>query len=279
MAWIDICIQAVLSGKILVKMADVLDRRKDPGIMEITEEIRHLTRILNEELWDPETAFYYDRYRSGRLSGVKSIGAYWALLADIIPADRMASFVAHLENPAEFNRPHRVPTLSAEHPLYGADGWRGSIWAPTNYMVLKGLEHNGYDRLCYDIACNNVDNVVRVFEDTGTLWENYAPETPAQGNIAAPNFVGWSGLFPISILFEYIFGIRPDAQQGVIRWHVRRTERHGILRYPLGDRTVDLICEARKSEEEEPRITVKSSGPVTIEVHWNGKITKIEQRG
>jgi hypothetical protein len=278
MAWIDTCIQAVLSGKTLVKMAEVLGRTDDPGILEIQEEIAHLTDILNNEMWDDQIAFYFDRFRSGKLSTLKSIGAYWALLADIVPEDRLDRFVAHLDNPAEFNRPHRIPTMSADHPQYGPNGWSGAVWAPTNYMVLKGLERYGYNELSYDIACNNVENVVKVFEDTGTLWENYDPEKPAQGTIAAKNFVGWSGLYPISILFEYVFGIRPKAERGLIEWHVRRTERHGITRYPFGDAEVDLLCEARASEDEEPQITVKSTLPVKVEVHWKGTVKIIESR-
>ena len=43
------------------------------------------------------------------------------------------------------------------------------------------------------------------------------------------------------------------------------------MQYPLGDATVDIICEARASENEKPIITVKSDKPVTVEVIWNGQ--------
>ncbi len=42
---------------------------------------------------------------------VKTIGAYWALLAEAVPKDRIDRFISHLENPQEFNTPHRVPAL------------------------------------------------------------------------------------------------------------------------------------------------------------------------
>ena len=72
-------------------------------------------------------------------------------------------------------------------------------------------------------------------------------------------------------MFEYVFGIRPDAQNKKITWYVNLTDRHGIMQYPLGDATVDIICEARASENEKPIITVKSDKPVTVEVIWNGQ--------
>jgi hypothetical protein len=45
------------------------------------------------------------------LSEVKTIGAYWTLLAGVVPQERLTKFVGHLDNPAEFKTPHRVPAL------------------------------------------------------------------------------------------------------------------------------------------------------------------------
>ncbi len=278
MVWLDACVQMVLSGKILIKMASVIGRDDDPSLSEIKEEVEFLTKVINDNLWDEDDAFYYDMYKDGSLNHVKSVGAYWTLLADIIPPERLEKFVAHLDNPAEFKRPNRVPTLSADHPEYRPDGgyWKGSVWAPTNYMTLKGLEKNGFNELAYDVACANLENIVQVFLNTGTIWENYAPEFADHGSSSKPEFVGWSGLFPISIMLEYVLGIRPKAEKGAIEWHVRRTERHGVEKYNFSGKEVDLICEARENEKEEPKITVKSSSHVKVEVHWNGKIKTIE---
>ena len=277
MVWLDACIQQVLSAKILISMAEVLDKTNEPGIKELKTEVKNLTKVINDKLWCDKDSYYYDLHRDDTWNYVKSIGAYWALLADIIPEDRLERFVAHLDNPAEFKRPHRVPTISADFPSYRENGgyWNGSVWAPTNYMVLKGLEKNGYNELAYDIACNNLENVVKVYNDTETLWENYAPEYAAHGD-AKDKFVGWSGLFPISIMFEYVFGIRPKAGENKIIWYVNRTERHGVMQYPLGNTDVDLICEARNSEDEEPNVSVKATGPVTVEIHWGKNVKTIK---
>jgi len=198
MVWVDACIQQVLSAKILVQISEIIGRDNDEVISILKEEISSLTNVINEKLWHEEDAFYYDLWKNGELSKVKSVGAYWALLADVIPKERLDKFVAHLDNTAEFNRPCRVPTLSADHPQYVADGnyWCGSVWAPTNYMVLKGLEKNGYADLAYDIAVNCLNNVVSVFKKDATLYENYAPESAINGNPSKSDFVGWSGLFP-----------------------------------------------------------------------------------
>lgn len=195
MIWLDTCIQQVLSAKIILAMAQELGRHED-ALSELSDEVEYLSKFINEELWCGEDSYYYDMYRDGSLNHVKSIGAYWILLAGILPENRLKPFIEHLKNPAEFNRPNRVPTLSADSPLYDKTGgyWRGSVWAPTNYMVLKGLEKYGYNDLAYDIAETSLNNVVKTYNKTSTLWENYSPEEASRGSSSGGSFVGWSGL-------------------------------------------------------------------------------------
>lgn len=275
--WVDACIQMVISGKVLIEMGKILGHESDTKWL--VREVEMLTELINDKLWNEDEAFYFDMWRSG-LSGVKSIGAYWSLLADVVPADRLPRLIAHLETPAEFKRPHRVPTLSADHPDYHEDGgyWKGSVWAPTNYMVLKGLERVGYHGLAHEIACNTLENVVKVFLDTGTVWENYSPEHVHPGNPAKSDFVGWTGLVPIAVLIEYVFGIKADAQNGEIVWRVNLTEQHGMERYPFDGKSVDLVCAARESATDEPQITIKCDTPVKLRVIWPGGEKVIESQ-
>ena len=274
--WVDACLQAVLDAKILCLMAKELDR--SDVLDELGAEIERLTEQINQLLWSDEDAFYYDLWKNSEQNKVKSIGAYWALLADTVPNGKMKSFIAHLEDKNEFNTPHPIPSLSADHSEYDPGGgyWRGGVWAPTNYMVLKGLEKIGEDDLAHRIACKHLNAVVEVFRNTGTIWENYSPEQNTQGNIAKKEFVGWTGLVPISVLFEYVFGIHGDPVHKKIRWNVNCLERHGVMNYPFGSGSVDLICEARQTETERPKIQVKTDIPLTLEILWNETVTSID---
>ena len=110
-----------------------------------------------------------------------------------------------------------------------------------------------------------------MFQNDGTLYENYMPEKASKGAPAKKDFVGWSGLFPISILFEYVFGIRPNAREEKIVWDVRLLEEHGIRNYPLGNLSVDLICAERTSEDDEPVVTALCEKPIEIEVRYGNK--------
>ena len=54
-----------------------------------------------------------------------------------------------------------MPALAADEPGYTPDGqyWNGAVWAPTNYMVVKGLQDYGFE----DDAEKNLGQVPRQY--------------------------------------------------------------------------------------------------------------------
>jgi len=242
----------------------------------LEEEAAHLEALINEKLWDEETGFYYDLWKDGNFNMVRHIGPFWGLLVGCIPNDRAERMIALLEDEAEFKTPLRIPTLTQNHPGFVPDGryWRGGVWASTNYMALNGLANYGYNALAHRIAGEHLEKVVEIWKRENTLFECYAPtgdgpSTTAKGNPVRRDFVGWTGLVPISLLFEFVFGIRADVPGGKITWELRLLQAHGIKNYPFGkDGLVTLLCEKRESEHETPKITFESNIPVKLEVIW-----------
>lgn len=263
---------------------DLFDEKKELNefIGELTRERDNLYRVINEKLWNEETHFYYDLWKNGKHNMVRHIGAFWALISGCAPRERAEKMIAYLSDEGEFKSPHRVPTLSKSHPDYAHHGgyWCCSIWAPTNCMVLKGLDRYGHFDLSHEIGKEHLDAVVDVFRRTNTLYENYSPELIIEGRQdkgypAKADFVGWSGLVPISVLFEYVFGIKPNAETKNLTWHVSLLEEHGIDKYPFGtEGELTLMCRSRNSPDEMPCITVKSNIPVTLTVIWGSENNK-----
>jgi hypothetical protein len=168
-------------------------------------------------------------------------------------------------------------------------------------MVLKGLEKADQYDLAHQIALNHLENVTHVFEsenfrwegaeqfrnffhledmkfdDKHTLWENYAPDFSAPGDHSKPGYVGWSGLPPIAVLLEDVFGLAPDALSNRLTWRVRLLEEHGVRRYPFGaNGLLDLKCNSRKSPHDRPSIEIHSNIPLTLEIMWEGGTELLE---
>ena len=274
MVWVDVCMQALLDCKCLIKMATQLG--KTEYLPELQEEAAQLEKLINEKLWDEASGFYYDLWKNGKFNMARHIGAFWGLIADCIPRERTDRMVALLEDETEFKTAHRIPTLTQNHPGFVPDGryWRGGVWASTNYMALKGLIKYGYTALAHQIGKEHLQTVVDIWKRENTLFECYAPtgdgpSTTAKGNPVRRDFVGWTGLSPISTLFEFVFGIRANIPENKITWDLRLTEAHGIKNYPFGkDGVATLYCEKRENPMEAPKITFESNLPVTLEITW-----------
>lgn len=269
MAWLDACLQQIFMARILLKMGFYLERWQEIETFE--DEIEQLTAYIRKNMWNEQDGFLYDQYADNSLSTTKGIYAYWALHTDVLKSERLDRMVEELNNPETFNRPHRVSSLAANHPKYKANGryWLGGVWAPTNYMVISGLIKKGYRKQAYEIARNHYDQVFQVYKETGTLWEYYSPEETKPGFMARKDFVGWTGLVPISELIENIFGIRSIAIEKQIELDVNLTDGYGISQYPFGeDGMITIKVQKRKNLEERPQVFIETNVPFVLNLKW-----------
>lgn len=269
MVWLDACLQQILVDNILLEIGFYLERWQE--IEDLEDEIKMLTKYIQDNMWDEKTGFLYDQYADGSLSSTKGIMAYWALQTDVLKKPQLDRLVQELNNPKTFNRPHRVPSLSADNPKYNAKGryWQGGVWPGTNYMVITGLDKKDYRKEAHDIAVNHYNNIFEVYKNTGTFWEYYSPESAEQGFMARKDFVGWTGLPPIAVFIEYILGIRSDFSTNSVVWDVNQLEAHGIERYPFGpEGLVSFKVNKRSSADETPVITVDSTIAFDMTVYW-----------
>ena len=200
---VDFTAQMAMVAIQLKDMAEVLGITDDiPAYEAFHAEVK---KALNDQCWSEEDGFYYD-LGFGKQVVRRHIGMYWALLGKLVPEDRMERFLSHLSDPNEFYRKTPLPALSAADPDYvgWGDYWLGGVWAPTVYMVLRGLTANGQQALAEKLAAKVYKNVSIVFEATDTFWENYAPDLISYGMPAKKDFCGWTALIPIAVYKEYI---------------------------------------------------------------------------
>ncbi|MCA0132504.1 MGH1-like glycoside hydrolase domain-containing protein [Winogradskyella alexanderae] len=200
---VDFSAQMAMYSIQLKDMADAIG--KDEDIEMYKSFHAKVAKAINDKCWSENDGFYYDLGFDKQIVR-RHIGMYWTLLGKVVPEDRLKRFLGYLNNEDEFNRKMPLPALSAADPDYlgWGDYWLGGVWAPTSYMVLRGLTAYGEDELARSIAKKTYDNVATVFEATGTFWENYAPDLVSYGMPAKKDFCGWTALYPIAMYNEYI---------------------------------------------------------------------------
>ncbi len=298
--WVDLSAQMALSAKYLMFIARQVG---DDSLAKVYDgRYRLLVRLINGKMWDEQSGFYYDVTKGGEKPRIKTAAAFWTLLAEVTTLPQARRLAEHLQNPQEFYRAHLFPTLSADHPDYDPEGhyWRGGVWAPANYMIIKGLDIYPLRELAAVAALNHLENIYRVYRDFrpeekrvapeerdgeyGTIWECYAPDFPQPATrwdghyFCRQDFVGWSGLGPVALLLENIIGLQPSAPRDELYWNLRLRERHGVENYRFGDNQVDLICESNRLPEEAAVISVTSSSPFHLIVSTRVGVRTFEIR-
>ncbi len=270
--WADASIQACLSCLLLSQMATMLDETELAA--ELAAERENLLREVNRQLWNPAAECFQDLAPDGRFSPARSLGAYWALLdKGLVSPKQVESLLSHLRDEAVFQRAHQLPCLAADSPGYeGAtgDNYAGGVFSSLTFMVLKGLRHHGQHGLAQAIALNHLQNVCDVFLRTDTFWEYYAPDSVEPGAGARPNFVGWTGLAPITLLLEDVLGITIDWPLRRVVWDLRlELPVYGVRNYPLGPSgTMDLLVAERLA-------TVQTDTPFTLTLQEPGSSLQV----
>lgn len=165
----------------------------------------NLKDAINRLCWDEEDGFYYDLAYGKQLKR-RHVGMFWALAAGIVPEERVDRLLSRLVDPGEFWRAIPVATTSAAEKEFTPAGgyWCGSVWAPTNYMVLRGLKRYGKTEVARKLARQFYWAVAEVYKETGTFWENYAPDFVAKGDDSRPDFCGWTAIAPIAVYREFV---------------------------------------------------------------------------
>ncbi|CAK6435223.1 unnamed protein product [Pipistrellus nathusii] len=113
--------------------------------------------------------------------------------------------------------PFGLRSLAASSPFYGQRNsehdppyWRGAVWLNVNYLALGALHHYGHlkgphqaraAKLHSELRANVVGNVLRQYQATGFLWEQYS-DRDGRGMGCRP-FQGWTSLVLLAMAEDY----------------------------------------------------------------------------
>jgi glycogen debranching enzyme len=118
-----------------------------------------VVKLINTVFWDETQGMYFDRNeKTGQRVTVKSATNFTPLYAGAATPERAKRMIQeHLLNPVEFWLTYPVASYAKTEPdyyqgSYHECNWRGSTWAPTNYMIFQGLQAYGYHTEARELA-------------------------------------------------------------------------------------------------------------------------------
>lgn len=248
---------------------------------EAAAEAEALSALIRARMWDAERRFFFDILADGSRSREATIAGFWALLAGVATPEQAEGLCGWLRDEATFGRACGVPALAATSPAYDPRGgfFRGGVWPALQLMVARGLSRYGYTALAREVALRHVLAAAAVCADTGTFFDNYAPDAPAPGRPARADCVGAGGVGPITLLLEFGVGLRANAPLDQLRWSVETVEPCGCDRYFFRGTRVKLLCDGRRSLADPLRVRVEAGRPLRLAVATGGRELEREVRG
>ncbi len=204
MGWIDISSQMALNARCLRRISELIGATAEAS--RFAADHAELGRVINEKCFDEERGFYFD-YHAGKVIPRYHAGAFWVLIAGVVPPERLDRVVAVLRDEKIFNRPVPFPSLGANEQEYAPEFgyWPGPVWPPTTYVALCGLKFAGREADARYFARRYYRACAELFHQTGTVFENISPEQYDHPKAnAGRDFCGWGALAPVAIAREFL---------------------------------------------------------------------------
>ncbi|MGZ3711662.1 MAG: MGH1-like glycoside hydrolase domain-containing protein [Bdellovibrionota bacterium] len=295
--WVDMSLQQALTAKYLAQIAEKVGDHKKAEKWKA--EYKERAEAINRLAWNKKDGFYYDVDENGKQTGVKHIGAMWAMLAEVASPEQAKQLQAHLKNPAEFYRPHLFPALSASDPGYTKEAsyWRGGVWAPTNYMTIKGLKRYGNDDFAHEAALNHLTNMEKVYsskvdtehvdpnevsDDYRTIWECYNPDQAVpctradEKNYGRQDFAGWTALGPIALFIQEGVGLDIVGAENKVNWNIREKGQVGISNMELQhDNIFSVLALPEKNSQRVIEVSAQKPFLLSVKIGKKSKNIKV----
>jgi hypothetical protein len=278
MLWIDAIAQQGLSALYIARLFEQLGNKALARKWRTT--YKKIKDTINKLYWDKADGFYYD-IDEDTLAPIKVVtpASFWPMLAEVCSKEQAESMIKKVKDENVLGGIVPWPSLARNDNDFQKNGsyWRGSVWMPTAYMGIKAIQKYNYLELAHQNATDIVTHMSKTYQQftPHTIWECYNPMEPkpatnefGTGQLARPDFCGWSALGAISLLIENVLGFYDvNAATKTVKWKKLRTDKHGIRRLKFGTIVTDIIANGNKVE-------VSSNETYTLVV--NGKRLKVE---
>jgi neutral trehalase len=248
---IDFNSQMALAAFYMSELADIVND-KDTNY-KYKKAYFSLKTKINTLMWDEKDGFYFDLDRNEKRLKTKTIASFWPLLAEIPNEARGEQLIEHLVDPREFGIENPFPTLAVKDRHYDpiGMGFRGSVYPPFNYMVIKGLEKYRRHDLAREFAIRHIYHVLDgLYPNSGkkgSLYEAYAPHTegpakwPGKKGFPRTMFLPSTALTTVSLMLENIIGLDISLPRKTVNWTIPTLEHMGIEDLALKRNLISIL--------------------------------------
>ena len=248
---VDFNTQQAVNALYMAELGDILNDKEIS--FRFKRHYFSLKTRINNLMWNDEDGIYYDLDRNSEQIKVKTIAGFWPLLAELPNEARSERLIAHLKNPKTFGTENPFPTLAADEEAFSDKGmgFRGSVYPPYTFMVIKGLEKYGKYELARECAIRHLyymlDTLHPEGRDRGTVWEAYQPrkdgpaQWPGKKDYPRPLFLPYTGLSTVALMIENIIGLYISLPRKTVDWIVPTLEIMGIENLSLKRNMITIL--------------------------------------
>jgi hypothetical protein len=146
-----------------------------------------------DSLWNEKDKCYYDhKYKNNTLVHEPSIGRYLPLYSGALSRKRANVLVRQLKNEMD-EVLYPIPTVPLsskyfDHHRY----WQGPSWVNTNWLIIDGLERNGYKELADLIRTKTIELVA--------IHGPYEYFSPTDGTPAGAHQFSWTAALTLDLV-------------------------------------------------------------------------------
>jgi neutral trehalase len=234
----------------MAALAEILNDKE--ASFQYKKQYFALKTQINALMWDGEDGFYYDIDENEEKVKVKTLAAYWTMLAEIPNEDKAECLVNKLVDPECFGTPHPFPSLAKNEPTFeeSGGGYRGSVFPHLNFMVIKALER--YQR--WDIARECAIRHLYYMLDSMSLdhrrvglWEAYQPlsEGPAvwagKPDFPRSQYLTFAALSTICLMIENVVGLFISLPRKTVDWVIPSMDIMGIENLSLKRNLITIL--------------------------------------
>jgi len=129
---------------------------------------------------------------------------FYALIAEAATQEQAERMMKeHFYNPEEFWGEYIMPSAARNDTAYtGQDYWRGSIWAPMNFLVYYGMRNYELPQAQKDLSEKSKNLLMKEWLNRGYIRENYHAETGGAPTHRSEHFYHWGALLGMINMIE-----------------------------------------------------------------------------